>query len=216
VWQCEIDAFCRSVLAKHWPTATRYTDVRAIDASAPRVDVICGGFPCQDISVAGQRAGLAGERSGLWSEYARIVGVLRPRFVVVENVAALLGLGMGRVLGDLSTLGYDAEWATLRASNVGAPHQRERLFIVAHTHEAVGQAWRGTEQERKATLQRQGRRERGDHVWDVAPEPRASGVAYGLSKGLDGPRVGALGNAVVPQCGEVVGRVLLAMAEVAE
>src|SRR5579863_716914 len=122
VWQCEIDAFCRSVLAKHWPNATRYTDVRAIDASAPRVDVICGGFPCQDVSNAGKRAGIDAERSGLWSEFARVVGVLRPRFVVVENVSALLGRGMDRVLGDLAALGYDADWSTLRASDVGAPH----------------------------------------------------------------------------------------------
>ena len=213
VWQCEIDPFCRSVLAKHWPDATRYTDVRAIDASAPRVDIICGGFPCQDISDAGKRAGIDGERSGLWSEFARIIGVLRPRFVVVENVSALRGRGMGRVLGDLAALGYDAEWSALRASDVGAPHQRERLFILAHAYEAMGEAGGGSEQEREAAVQRQGRGERRDHVWDVAPEPRASGVAYGLSKGLDGPRVGALGNAVVPQCAEVVGRVLLAMAE---
>jgi DNA (cytosine-5)-methyltransferase 1 len=132
LWQAESDPFCRSVLARHWPDATRYSDVRSIDASTPRVDVLCGGFPCQDISDAGKRAGIDGERSGLWSEFARVIGLLRPRFVVVENVSALLGRGMGRVLGDLSELGYDAEWSTLRASDVGASHRRERVFVVAY------------------------------------------------------------------------------------
>lgn len=100
----------------------------------PPVDLICGGFPCQDISNAGKRAGIDGERSGLWSEFARVVGLVRPRVIVVENVAALLGRGVERVLGDLAALGYDAEWSTLRASDVGAPHRRERLFVVAHAN----------------------------------------------------------------------------------
>ena len=96
------------------------------------IDVICGGFPCQDISVAGKGAGIAGERSGLWGEYARIVGEVRPRYVIVENVAALLGRGLERVLGDLAALGYDAEWHCIPASAVGAPHRRDRIWIVAY------------------------------------------------------------------------------------
>jgi DNA (cytosine-5)-methyltransferase 1 len=95
-------------------------------------DVICGGFPCQDISNAGRRAGIDGERSGLWSEYARIIGELRPRYVIVENVAALLGRGIERVLGDLAALGFDAEWHCIPASAVGAPHRRDRVWIVAY------------------------------------------------------------------------------------
>jgi site-specific DNA-cytosine methylase len=94
--------------------------------------VLSGGFPCQDISYAGKGEGIDGERSGLWSEYARIIRELRPRYVVVENVAALLGRGMERVLGDLAAIGYDAEWQSIRASDVGAPHRRERIWIVAH------------------------------------------------------------------------------------
>src|ERR1700689_2914339 len=99
VWQVEIDDYCRRVLGSHWPAVSRYSDVREVGKHNLRpVDIVCGGFPCQDISNAGKRAGIDGERSGLWSEYARIVRELRPRFVVVENGAALLGRGMERVL----------------------------------------------------------------------------------------------------------------------
>lgn len=96
------------------------------------VDLICGGFPCQDISFAGKGAGLAGERSGLWSEFARVIGVLAPRYVLIENVAALLVRGLDQVLGTLASLGYDAEWHCLPATAVGAPHIRDRVFIVAY------------------------------------------------------------------------------------
>jgi DNA (cytosine-5)-methyltransferase 1 len=136
VWQCESDDFCRRVLAKHWPDVPCYEDVCELrgtgrQAVAP-VDVLCGGFPCQDLSYAGAGAGLAGARSGLWSEYARIVGELRPSYVVVENVAALLARGLGTVLADLAALGYDAEWDCIPASAVGAPHRRDRIWLVAY------------------------------------------------------------------------------------
>ena len=134
---CEIDPFCQRVLAKHWPNVPCYPDVKELTserlaADGIAVDVICGGFPCQDISLAGNGAGLAGERSGLWYEYARLVGELRPRYVIVENVAALLGRGLDAVLGSMATLGYDAEWHCIPASAVGAPHRRDRLWIVAY------------------------------------------------------------------------------------
>src|SRR3990167_6873238 len=96
------------------------------------VDVVSGGFPCQDISVAGKGAGITGERSGLWTHFKCAISVLRPRYVVVENVSALLFRGMGRVLGDLSEIGYDAEWEIIPASALGAVHRRERVFIVAY------------------------------------------------------------------------------------
>jgi DNA (cytosine-5)-methyltransferase 1 len=132
VWQVERDAWCRRVLAKHWPKAERFDDVCTVGAaSLAPVDVICGGFPCQDISFAGKGAGLDGERSGLWYEYARIVRELRPRIVVVENVAALLVRGLDAVLGTLASLGYDAAWDCVPAASVGAPHRRDRLFVVA-------------------------------------------------------------------------------------
>jgi DNA (cytosine-5)-methyltransferase 1 len=132
-WQVEIDPYARAVLKKHWPEVPKHEDVRTFPPQGDyAVDLICGGFPCQDISVAGKGAGLAGARSGLWHEFARIIGELRPRYVIVENVAALLTRGMGTVLGDLSTLGYDAEWHVIPASAVGAPHRRERVWILAY------------------------------------------------------------------------------------
>jgi len=138
---CEIEEFPRRVLAKHWPNVPCYRDVRELTAErlaadGIAVDVICGGFPCQDISTAGKGAGLAGERSGLWSEIARLVGELAPRFVIVENVAALLSRGLGDVLGDLASLGYDAEWHCIPASAIGAPHRRDRVWIVAYPNGA--------------------------------------------------------------------------------
>jgi len=135
-WQVERDPFPRSILAMHWPSADRtveYVTLASGSNLAP-VDLICGGFPCQDLSYAGKGAGLEGERSGLWSEYRRIVCELRPQIVIMENVAALLTRGVERVLGDLAALGYDARWRCVRASDVGAPHRRERLFIVAYAH----------------------------------------------------------------------------------
>lgn len=133
-WQVEIDDYATKVLAKHWPDVTRFRDVRECGKhNLSRVDLIAGGFPCQDISDAGKQAGIEGERSGLWAEFFRIICELRPRFVLVENVAALTHRGMGRVLGDLAAGGYDAEWQILSAESVGAPHIRERVFIVAYT-----------------------------------------------------------------------------------
>src|SRR5450631_4527663 len=127
---CEIDPFCRDVLARHWPEVTCHEDVRTLRGIT--ADVICGGFPCQDISGAGNGAGLEGSRSGLWKEYARLIGEVRPRYAIVENVSALLYRGLGEVLGDLSELGYDAEWHVLGASYTGVPQSRPRVWIIAY------------------------------------------------------------------------------------
>jgi DNA (cytosine-5)-methyltransferase 1 len=144
---CEIAPSCRHLLATHWPDVPCFDDVTTLTGEmVGPVDAICGGFPCQDISFAGKGAGLAGERSGLWREYARLIGELRPRYVIVENVAALLGRGLGDVLGDLASLGYDAWWDCIPAAAVGAPHRRDRLWIVAYPggveHEGYGDALR--------------------------------------------------------------------------
>ena len=133
---CEIEDFPRRVLAKHWPKVPIYDDVEKLTAArlvadGIRVDAICGGFPCQDISTAGAGAGIEGARSGLWAEYARLIRELRPRVVFVENVAALLGRGLSRVCGDLAAIGYDSEWHCIPACHVGAPHQRDRLWLIA-------------------------------------------------------------------------------------
>jgi DNA (cytosine-5)-methyltransferase 1 len=103
----------------------------------PYVDVLCGGFPCQDISVAGRGAGLAGERSGLWREFARLIGELRPRYVIVENVPALTSRGLGVVLGDLASMGYRCRWGVVSAENAGAVHKRERIWILAELDPAA-------------------------------------------------------------------------------
>lgn len=137
-WQVERDPYALRVLAKHWPEVPKYDDIRKFNAAdAPRVDLVCGGFPCQPHSLAGLRRASADERD-LWGEFARVVCEARPRWVVAENVPGLLssetGRFFGRVLGDLAALGFDAEWFVLPASAVGAPHRRERVFIVAHAN----------------------------------------------------------------------------------
>jgi DNA (cytosine-5)-methyltransferase 1 len=246
-WQVEIDDYANRVLAKHWPDVPRHGDVRTFPTAARDwgVDVICGGFPCQDISIAGKGAGLAGARSGLWYEYARIIGELRPRYVIVENVAALLARGMGTVLGDLSTLGYDAEWHVIPASAVGAPHRRERVWIVAHAigerlrvrrrSEATGSPGGGEGEGHKRERIRadfgaacqgvsdadhqgesdvpvngQARRGlpelAGGHGW-WSVEPDVGRVAHGVPARVD--RLRGLGNAVVPQVVEVIGRAII-------
>jgi DNA (cytosine-5)-methyltransferase 1 len=131
-WQVEIDDHCRRVLGCHWPEVKRYADIREVTGDElERVDVICGGFPCQPTSTAGKRLGSADPR-WLWPEMARLLGVLRPRYAVLENTPGLLERGMGDVLRDLALLGLDAEWDCLPAAAFGAPHLRYRLFIVAY------------------------------------------------------------------------------------
>lgn len=198
---CEIDPYCRRVLAKHWPHVPCYDDIRTItsdrlDKDGIRPDVICGGFPCQDISFAGSGAGIEGLRSGLWAEYARLVGEIRPRYILVENVSAILYRGLGRVLGDLAALGYDAEWHCIPAAYIGAPHARDRLWIIADRDErAVRPRWQPGLQDSEKTN------------WPRLVFASGSRVDYGIPDWLD--RVGALGNAVVPQIPELIGRAIM-------
>ena len=140
---CEVDPFCRAVLAHRFPGVYLHDDIRTLTADTLwrrgiTPDICVGGFPCQDLSIAGKRAGLEGAQSGLWFEYHRIICEVRPRWVIVENVTGLLSAGMGRVLGDLAASGYDALWDCIPASAVGAKHQRDRIWIVAHAS-GVGQ-----------------------------------------------------------------------------
>lgn len=133
IWQSEIDPYASKVLKKHWPEIPNYGDVTKINwEKVERPNIIAGGFPCQDISYAGKGAGIHGERSGLFFELMRAVRVVRPRIVVLENVAALLARGLGVVLGELAACGFDAEWNVVSAAMFGSPHIRERVFIVAH------------------------------------------------------------------------------------
>lgn len=232
---CEIDARCRGVLRKRWPSVPIFEDVRDVGgASGGRirhrvpypvdrwltrtetVDVICGGFPCQDISSAADApAGIDGERSGLWREYARIIGELRPKFAIVENVSALLIRGIDRVLGDLAALGYDAEWHCIPASAVGAPHPRDRVWIVAYTPEVFRQEQRWVQQGRilsrdglLALVENEGRGEPISSWWST--EPSVARVVHGVPDRVD--RLGELSNAVVPQIPEIIGRAIMSPA----
>ncbi len=217
---CEIDPHCRSVLARHWPEVKQYGDVRGLDAATLAadgigVDVICGGFPCQDISLAGNGEGLDGERSGLWSEIARLTGELRPQLVLVENVAALLGRGIDRVLGDLAALGYDAEWHCIPAAYIGARHIRDRVWIVA---EPTGQRQDARPYVDAIVLERfrqscsawgEDRFIPGTELRDdwTPPDHLFERVDDGSPDRLD--RLGECGNAVVPQIPELIGRAIL-------
>ena len=271
-WQCEIDAYCRRILDRHWPGVPCYPDVRSlgVDRPAERVDVLAAGFPCQPVSLAGRGLAQADER-WLWPEVARLVRLLRPRYVLLENVPGLLARGMGDVLGDLAACGYDAEWDSIGAVDVGAPHRRKRVWIVAYPGGAgrqgaepepaggrhrpahggahVADAEGGPERAglREGVPPGERRRRLGDgggagDVSDAAGEPAEQGDVYQRHAGGDGPRIfgaaaaalsaewaaepdvgrvahgvparvdrlRALGNAVVPQVVEHVGRLILA------
>lgn len=243
VWQCEVDSFCRQVLAKHWPNVERFEDVTQ-PRTWPAVDLICGGFPCQDVSSAGARRGLSGARSGLWFHFARVVEEVRPSWVVVENVASGKRLWLPTVKAQLESLGYRVRAFSLSAADVGAPHLRRRVFVVAHpgslelreqpgrsggTHGEGSLLAADTGEERRAHGDADGYGESarsvdvevggvpsvasGASAWATPPEFR--GVDDGLPDGLDDDvrrsRLHALGNAVVPQCAETIGRVIVAM-----
>ena len=205
-WQVEIDDYATKVLEKHWPNVKRYRDVREVGKhNLKPVDVICGGFPCQDISPAGTKAGIDGTRSGLWSEYARIISELRPRYAVVENSSALLSRGMGKVLGDLAAIGYDSEWEVLSACQFGAPHSRERVFLIAYPDSSFVRTPR--KKESKASPARlyqcsPSPPRQMESWWSVQPEPCS--VVYGVPGIVDELR--PYGNAVVPQVAEWIGR----------
>jgi len=274
---CEIDPYCRRVLARHWPDVPVFGDVRELTAARlmadtgytcgssrrPRekrepseigerqatehrpcrgnmaIDVICGGFPCQDISTAGKGAGIGGARSGLWGEYARIIGEVRPAYVIVENVAALLGRGLERVLGDLAALGYDAEWHCIPASAIGAPHRRDRLWIVAYPGceqrqpiggECISEdgGWPSIGPRNGCSFMADAQGHGCDSIqysahypeisegirWGDAAgqwriEPDVGRVAHGVPSRVD--RLRGLGNAVVPQIPEIIGRAIMSM-----
>lgn len=205
-WQVELDDYCQRVLQKHWPDVPRYRDVREID-ELETVDLICGGFPCQSVSVAGKRRGQDDER-WLWPQFDRIVRLVRPRYVLVENVPGILsangGDTMSEVLGDLAASGFDCEWQSIPAAAVGAPHLRYRVFIVAYPnsiglnrilfHPASHQSQTGRED-----------------AWRVV----RSQPITDLWRSVDGvpsrvDRLRALGNAVVPQIAEWIGRQIIA------
>jgi len=213
---CEIEPYAQKVLNKHWPEVPIYDDVRQLTADRLAadgigVDVITGGFPCQDISVAGQQAGIDGERSGLWGEIARLIGELQPRHAIMENVTNLIsgdrGRWFGRVLGDLASLGYDAEWHCIPASAIGAHHHRDRVWIIANPKrqrpQRQGQHIKSLSTEESKDWQAIGL----VHAFQEGRLPYVCREHDGLSAGLD--RLKCLGNAVVPQIPELIGRAIM-------
>jgi DNA (cytosine-5)-methyltransferase 1 len=208
----ETDPYASRVLTTRFPGVPNLGDVTV--AEYPNADVICAGFPCQDISVAGLGAGLAGARSGLWREVVRAIRVVRPRFTILENVAALLNRGMGTVLGDLAEIGHDAEWDCVQASAIGAPHRRDRIYIVAYPDSDGNLDLRGAAASRAFQKGLQGWRRGLDELGPGDGLQRDSSyagirrVVHGIPHWLD--RLGRLGNAILPQFSELIGRAILA------
>jgi DNA (cytosine-5)-methyltransferase 1 len=230
---CEIEPYAQKVLAKNWPEVPIYDDVRTITADrlasdGIRVDVITGGFPCQDISVSGNQAGIQdGTRSGLWSECARLLGEIRPKYAIFENVTNLLnghgGDWFKRVLWDISEVGYDAEWHCIPASAIGAPHRRDRVFIVAYPDSSPKRlAINGLSSKSVDcnTSQQQSEARNGfaygsqvcrnaiSGIADIwRSEPDVGRVANGIP--ARSHRLKCLGNAVVPPIPELIGRAIM-------
>lgn len=227
-WQCEKDPWARKVLAKHWPGVPCYEDITTLEPHAVEyVDVLAGGFPCQDLSVAGKRAGLReGTRSGLWGEFARLIRGIRPKYVLVENVPGLLANhALGRVLGDLAEGGYDAEWQTIPSAAFGTGHFRARVFLLAsysncqHVNPikkskrfkqtSIGIGMHGEILRAKWEIDScSGRPFIPSRDWvTFNAEPGVGRVAHGVPKRVD--RLRGLGNAAVPQVVEWLGRLIL-------
>mgnify|MGYP003148794121 CR=1 FL=1 len=214
-WQVEIDEYCQKVLAKHWPHVPRYDDVRDCGLhNLEPVDVITGGFPCQDLSVAGKQEGLDGERSALWWDYHRIISELRPRFAVVENVPNLLNRGIDRVCGSLAEIGYDSEWHIVSAADVGAPQLRKRAWLctwpMADT-DGTGFGERCGSEPVEAQYQCAERRSassrwQNSYNENWATEPSICRVLDGIPHRVD--RLRGLGNAIVPQIAQQIARAL--------
>lgn len=200
----ERDPFCQKVLAKNFPGVPIHDDVTTFDPS-PYVGttLVSGGFPCQDVSSAHDNMGIEGARSSLFRELVRTARIVRPRFLLMENVPGLIARGLGVVLGELAEIGMDAEWCLTSAATAGAPHLRERLWIVAYAHSERFQAPQVFRERIKQSVIGWGERHhsRGrisGRSW-ITPPPECFGVDDGLSSGLDSDRIRALGNSVVPQ-----------------
>jgi DNA (cytosine-5)-methyltransferase 1 len=214
IWQSEIETFASRVLKKHWPDVPNLGDITKVDWSkVERPNVICGGYPCQPFSQAGKRGG-ANDARHLWPAMHNAICVLRPRYALMENVRGHLSLGFGRVLGDLAEIGYDAEWQVIPAAAVGAPHKRDRVFIVAYANNSKlgddnnrrsNQVTNATRSKVFVTHSSSGSARRTNSDW--LSEPDVGRVANGIPNRVD--RLKGLGNAIVPQVAELVGALVV-------
>lgn len=212
---CEWDKKCQAVLEKHWPSVPKFSDIANLvyleggilhddlDGSTvfTEVDVITGGFPCQDISLAGKGAGLEGERSGYWKHYKRLIQEIKPKGVIIENVSALRNRGLDQVLQDLHEVGYDAEWHCITASHLGATHQRDRIWIIAYSHSFRRKGFKPLECLSPYGQGGQGRKENLQQVYNnpfgrsnSIPQPLLRGVDVRLAGRMD--RLKQVGNSV--------------------
>lgn len=207
---CEIEPAACRVLKRHWPEVPCYDDIKTLTASRLASDgifpdCIVGGFPCTDVSVAGKGAGLGGTQSGLWFEFLRLIGEIRPQYVIVENVAALLRRGIGDVLGGLAKIGFDAEWDCLPATFVGAPHNRDRLWLIAYPQRDQ----QSRQESCFGAIRRMGWVEQPvpwDRDWQDALRA-LRGMDDGVSRSVE--RTDMMRNAVVPQLVELIGRAIM-------
>jgi len=214
---CEIDEFCQIVLRKQFKGVPIYNDVRELTPrkiNYKQVDIITGGFPCQDISMAGKGKGIEGERSGLWKEMFRIIRQCKPRWAIIENVSALTHRGLTVVLNDLAQAGYDAEWQCIQANEVGARHKRERVWIVAYPSSIrLSCKEEDKELERERSSKSSSRDGIQKHTSGLS-ESRLGGMVNGIPNWLHEPRgvprvgkhiqdrvgrIKAMGNSIVPQ-----------------
>ena len=219
---CENDKKAQLVLKKHWPQVPIFEDVRELTYEKLKelypIDLISGGFPCQDISIANNEPkGIQGSRSGLWSEIRRLISEIRPRYAIVENVPALYTRGLSTVLGELAKIGFDAEWHCIRASNVGSFHRRERIWILAYPQ---GQRLDATIIQNKffaeSCIEKP---EEWEQFLPISAGAYSIDERWEKYKGLicrndDGlqdrvDRLKQLGNAVVPQIVEIIGRAIM-------
>lgn len=210
---CEINKHCHGVLAAHWPEVRRFEDVRELRGEhVGSAHGICGGFPCQDASVANQEGeGTKGERTGLFTEIVRLARELAVEFVLMENVTNLLNRGFGDVLGALAEIGFDAEWECFSARELGFDHERDRLVILAYPQRPGWEGfkpYRGALKRAKATLPQPSHAAARARCAVVGRE-RFLRNADGLSVGMERRRLHGLGNAVVPQKFELIGRAIL-------
>ena len=221
---CEFDEHAQKVLRKHWPGVPIHSDIRELDAKQFRgtVDVICGGFPCQDLSTAGKQVGFSGERSSLYGEMLRVISECMPSYAIFENVTGLLtgdsGRWFGQFLYDLAQIGFDAEWHCVSASDIGAQHHRDRVWVIAYpcgSRSKVGLARQNVRQEGDTRISinlsneiRRARRKPGMEGWSI--EPNVGRVANGVPNRAH--RLKQLGNAVVPQIPEAIGRAIMGAA----